>query len=171
MIEPDKQQEIKKLRRQSTIWTWILVGGVVLTLFGFLSKSSVRKTEQQVTRQDFSSPADRPKDRGPAVRTQAERSATKSWHQVANWSGTGDKQTEAFKVPGRDWKVVWDYAGGGTVPFFMMSATRLDEPDHLPIADVEGRNRDSSFLHTPGEYSLRIATNSRPWSVSVFARY
>jgi len=160
-LSPEVAAEVQRLLRRQRRWFWIAAAGIILTAWAWLC-SPLCKTENPTSTV--------PETRRSPAEIPAPVSAG-TWHKVGSWQSRGDKQTEVFLIPGRDWKVVWDYRGGGSVPFFFVNATRMDKLDYIGVANVESADRDSSEIHVGGQFYLTIMTNSRPWSVTVSARY
>jgi hypothetical protein len=93
------------------------------------------------------------------------------WQTVADWSGSGIKQTESFVVGSREWRIYWKakneaFPGAGIIH---VSVHQADTDEFVAsVASRQGTGRDISYVRAaPGRYYLSINSANVDWLVRV----
>jgi D-alanyl-D-alanine dipeptidase len=102
--------------------------------------------------------------------TTAASSAVASWHQIAEWSGSGIKQTEGFRPDSREVRISWDSRpANAALTIFQLYLHRAS--DDLPVevaANTAETGEGSTLVRLqPGqEYYLKVNAAGK-WAVKV----
>lgn len=90
--------------------------------------------------------------------------ASRTWVQVASWSGDGIKSTEKFTV-GDEWAIEWATQPGqyGDMNFII----HISDGD--VAANIIGPGHDISYKHQPGTYYLEI-NSGQLWQIKVWEK-
>lgn len=109
--------------------------------------------------------------KGPPSSEVDQKSQPTEWLRVADWSGSGIKQTESFTVHSREWRIYWKtkreaFAGTG---FLAITVHRADNDDVVAsAANKQGTGSDVSYVRTPpGRYYLSINSANAEWVIRV----
>ncbi|HEX5725767.1 MAG TPA: hypothetical protein VFX98_09905 [Longimicrobiaceae bacterium] len=89
------------------------------------------------------------------------------WRPVRQWSGTGDRVTESFRVASREWRIVYGGTASGSTA---RQSVRVLQPSGRQVASVrrDGAGTDTSYVHRgPGVFYLEIRSLASRWNVSV----
>lgn len=93
-----------------------------------------------------------------------------TWHQLAEWKGSGMKETEGFTTTVREWRITWStsnepFAGAGIFQIFV----HKDTGEMVSLAaNVQGAKSDTSIVRAPaGRYYLKINSANVDWSVTL----
>lgn len=91
-----------------------------------------------------------------------------TWRTVANWSGSGMKETESFTVASREWRVVWSSKAGDT-PGLLQIYVYNDQDELVSLAANQmGAGKDVSHVRSgPGRHYLKINSANVTWAVVV----
>jgi hypothetical protein len=96
---------------------------------------------------------------------------TSLWYIISRWQGKSTKNTETFRIPTNEWRISWNTEPGEYGDMnFIISAYK--PPSNLPdvVANVIGRDRDSSIMRGAGDYYLSINT-AQQYEIVVEAKY
>lgn len=101
-------------------------------------------------------------------------SAASKYRKIAEFRGRGTKNTETFHVPeqAREWNITWHTEPPkGGVGYFGAFLHRSDDrqPPQL-IANITGKDRDTSVIRGTGDYYLAIIA-TQPYGIVVWAAY
>jgi len=113
--------------------------------------------------------------KGVAEQKAAEQNTTPSpppeWQTVADWSGSGIKQTESFTTASREWRIYWKtkneaFAGAGLLQIMVYQA---DNDALITLAaNKQGTGSDVTYVRAkPGRYYLAINSANVEWVVRV----
>lgn len=96
--------------------------------------------------------------------------APASWRMLAEWSGSGMKQTETFTTPSREWRIKWrtsnePFPNAGILQIFVHNA---DGAMVTLAANKQGPGADESYVRSPpGPHYLMINSGNIDWKVTV----
>ena len=99
----------------------------------------------------------------------------KQWHDIAQWSGSGTKNTETFTIPSqaKEWKISWVTKPSPTYGDFNFQIFVYKPDSGMPVsvaANIIGANTDSTIMRGAGDYYLTINT-AQPYTIEVEAKY
>lgn len=95
----------------------------------------------------------------------ASPTTARSWVIVAQWTGSGKKDTEKFTV-GSEWRIDWDLQSKQTGAMFI---SLYDDTAHIvgiPVS-TQKDGSDTSFQHRAGTYYLSVNSANGNWKVTV----
>ena len=90
-----------------------------------------------------------------------------AWSRLGSWAGSGDEETERFRVESGEWRLVVkmqkiNEGGNGWILVRVMDDQRAE----LARMTMMDSGTDTSYVHLrPGVYYLVVGTNSVRWSV------
>ena len=90
-----------------------------------------------------------------------------AWTRLAGWAGSGDEETERFRVGSDEWRLVvkMQKINEGGIGWILV---RVMDPQRTEVARMTmmDSGTDTSYVHLrPGVYYLVVGTNSVRWSV------
>jgi hypothetical protein len=90
-----------------------------------------------------------------------------AWTRLASWAGSGDEETERFRVTSDEWRLVvkMQKINEGGIGWILV---RVMDPQRTELARMTmmDSGTDTSYVHLrPGVYYLVVGTNSVRWSV------
>ena len=92
------------------------------------------------------------------------------WTQVANWSGSGMKETESFAVANREWRVRWKSGNEPLANAGLLQLYVYNQDGQLVslAANQQGAGEDVSYVRAPpGRYYIKINSANIDWDISV----
>ncbi|HON71779.1 MAG TPA: hypothetical protein PK512_00430 [bacterium] len=92
------------------------------------------------------------------------------WSEIAKWQGKGYKSTETFHIPSNEWRILWDTKPGkyGDMNFQIFVYEASGSLASV-VANVIGKDKDSSYMRGSGDYYLIINTG-QPYQVIIEAK-
>lgn len=95
----------------------------------------------------------------------------KQWHEIATIKGQGIKQTEIYNIPYSEWKIEWKVVPDKRWSNHLSIIVHEANGKTSSIASSTGEETSgSTFLHTAGDYYLKINT-SRQYEIVISAKY
>lgn len=109
-----------------------------------------------------------------ATETEAGQAAATptTWYTVAEWSGSGAKNTETFTIPSKEWRISWStsneaFPGAGIFQIYVHDSGG----DLLGVgANQQGVGSDVSYMRGSGPRYLAINAGNLDWTVKVEAQ-
>ncbi len=81
------------------------------------------------------------------------------WKQVILIKGKGPKESEIFRIRGKEWKIAWKTQSDETSDEFILILYDKNNPENTEvIANTTGDSEDFVYLEGKGEYYLSINT-------------
>ena len=96
-----------------------------------------------------------------------------AWHEVTRFEGKGVKETEAFAIQGREWRISWDTGVNKTFNSGILQITAYDADSGAMktlAANVMAPDTDSTIMRGAGSYYLSINA-MQPYTITVEDRY
>lgn len=96
------------------------------------------------------------------------------WTTLKNWSGSGMKTTESFRVTDREWRIEWEtsnepFPGAGIFQIFVHKAD--DDALVTLAANKQGTGSDVTYVRSvPGRFYLTLNSGNVDWRVQVQVR-
>lgn len=126
----------------------------------------VEKTNEEIQSTSYNDSGDVSTTKSQEISTD-----TSPWYKISQWQGKSIKNTETFHIPTSEWRISWKTEPGeyGDMNFQIYV---YEPPSELPdvVANVIGRDTDSSIMRGAGDYYLTI-NSAQQYEVIIDAKY
>ncbi len=99
--------------------------------------------------------------------TTSTKQKKKEWQKITEFSGSGTKSTETFRVTEDEWRIKYEVNGENIMVFSLFIYPKGESKKYVDIVVATETTNDESYIYESGEFYLKINAANCSYRITI----